>query len=541
MKKLFKTIISLLIVLATCFTLTACGTTIKTIKKTENTATGKYAGQTIILHTNDVHGAIAGYSYLPDLKTSIEAEGGTVILVDAGDYTSGNIYVSVSKGESAITLMNQVGYDLATFGNHEFDFGFAQLQSNLTKANFNIICSDIEKDGKTIYDSEIIYQVGSLKIGFFALSTPEIQTKVVPSLIEGLEFFEKEELYKRAQEEADKLNKVCDIVVCLSHLGIDDESIGNRSIDVMENTTGIDFVIDGHSHSVIANGDKKDGLQQTGTAFENIGLIAIDNKTKQIVEAKLIPTEALTQDEDVLAIANNIIATVDADFGATFATTEYKLIGEKPIVRTQETNLTNLIADALVWFVKNETTLEVDDEHILTVINGGGIRATIEPGDISKSTIKTVLPFGNTVAVYYITGAELLEALEASTFATPEANGGFPQIANMKIVVDTTIPYDAGSEYPGSTYCAPNSIKRVTIVEINGKEFDPTATYAVVTNNFCGSGGDTYYAFRRAYDAGKGFDTSIPMDEAVVNYINYELGGVIPEKYAEPQGRIIIK
>jgi len=550
MKKLFKTLISLLVVLMLA-TLTGCSSSINTIKKEENKAEGEYAGQTVILHTNDVHGAVEGYSYLPELKASIEAQGGTVILVDAGDYTNGSIYVSISKGESAVTLMNQVGYDLATLGNHEFDFGFAQLQNNLSKAEFNVICSDILKDGKSIYDSEVIYKVGSLKVGFFALSTPETQTKVNPGLIQGLVFTEKEDLYALAQAEADKLAKKCDVVICLSHLGVDDESQGNRSIDVLGNTTGIDFVIDGHSHTVMSNGEKVvedatekvdvTNVQQTGTELANVGLIAIDNKTKQIVKSENIATEGLAQNADVLATAQNIVATVDAEYGATFATTEYVLVGEKPIVRSQETNLGNLIADSMVWSVTNETTLEVDNDHVVAVTNGGGIRATVEAGDISRTTTKTVLPFGNTIAVNYVTGAELLEALEASTYCTPDAVGGFPQISGMKITVDTTVEYDAGSEYPGSTYCAPNSIKRVTIDEVNGQPFDETATYAVVTNNFCAAGGDTYYAFKRAYDAGNGFDTSIPMDETLVNYINFELGGKITAKYADVEGRITIK
>jgi len=551
MKRVLKTIVSLLVVLMTIVTLTGCSSSIKTVKKEANSASGDYAGQTVILHTNDVHGAVEGYSYMPELKASIEGQGGTVILVDAGDYTNGNIYVSISKGESAITLMNQAGYDLVALGNHEFDFGFDQLTQNLSNATFNVLCSNIYKDGKTIYDSEIIYKVGSLKIGFFALATPEIQTKVNPSAITGLTFTEKEDLYKAAQAEADKLNEKCDVVICISHLGVDDESVGNRSIDLMKNTTGIDFVIDGHSHTVLSNGEqtleagtkKVDyaNLQQTGTEFANIGLIAIDNKTKEIVKSELIPTADLAQNADVLATAKNIKDTVDAEFGATFATTAYQLVGEKPIVRTQETNLGNLITDSMVWSVTNGTELKVDNDHVVAVTNGGGIRATVEVGDISRSAIKTVLPFGNTIAVNYVTGAELLEALEASTYCTPEAVGGFPHISGMKITIDTTAAFDAGEEYPDSTYFAPKSINRVTIDEVNGKPFDKDATYAVVTNNFCAAGGDTYYAFKRAYDAGNGFDTSIPMDEGLVNYINYELAGTISAKYADVEGRITIK
>ncbi len=540
MKKLFNAV-TLFLTVFLLASLSACSPSVKTVQKPQNTASGEYAGQTVILHTNDVHGAVEGYSYLPALKASIEAQGGTVILVDAGDYTNGSVYVSVSKGESAVTLMNQVGYDISALGNHEFDFGFEQLQENLKNAQYNVLCANITKDGKLIFDSEIIYQVGSLKIGFFALSTPEIQTKVNPALIQGLNFTEKEGLYKTAQQEADKLSKKCDIVICLAHLGIDGETEGNRSTDVMANVTGIDFLIDGHSHSVIANGDLEAPIQQTGTGFANIGFIAIDNATKKIVRSGLISTEGLSQDAEVLATAKNIIDTVDAEYGAVFATTEYVLEGKKLMVRTQETNLGNLLTDAMLWTVSNEAELTVDAAHTVVVTHGGGIRASVVVGGISRSAIKEVLPFGNTIAVNYVSGAELLEALEVSTYCTPESVAGFPHVAGMKITIDTTKEYDAGEEYPDSTYCAPKSIQRVTIDEINGQPFDPSATYAVITNNFTAAGGDTYYAFKRAYDAGNGFDTAITMDDALANYIRIELGGEIPEKYAEPQGRVTVK
>lgn len=538
MKRNLKKAVSLLLVALMVLSLVACGSGVQTIKKDENKGTGKYAGQTVILHTNDVHGAVEGYSYLPALKAEIEKEGGSVILADAGDFTNGNIYVSISEGESAVTLMNQAGYDVVALGNHEFDFGFDTLKKNLEKANFKVLCSNVYKDGKTIYDSEAVIKVGGLKVGFFALHTPETQTKVNPSTIEGLTFTEKEDLYKVAQEEADKLKKAADVVICLAHLGVDEESAGNRSTDVMANTTGIDMIIDGHSHTVMTKGEKGEAIQSTGTEFANIGCVVIDNKTKKIVSNELIETAKLAQDADVLATAKNIISTVDTEFGAKFATSAVALDGVKANVRSGETNLGDLVCDALLWSATNETKLEVEKDMVVAVTNGGGIRASVDAGDVSRSTIKTVLPFGNTIAVNYITGAELLEALEASTYSTPEAIGGFPQIAGMKISIDTTVAFDEGDEYPDSTYHAPKTCGRVMILEVNGKPFDPTATYAVVTNNFCAAGGDTYYAFKRAYDAGKGFDTSIPMDEALVNFIKFNLGGEIGAAYAEPQGRI---
>jgi len=182
-------------------------------------------------------------------------------------------------------------------------------------------------------------------------------------------------------------------------------------------------------------------------------------------------------------------------------------------------------------------TLGVPEENVVAVTNGGGIRAWIHKGDVTKNDVNTVLPFGNTVAVVYVTGAELLEALEASTYCTPTAIGGFPQVSGLVYSIATDVEFDQGEQYPDSTYYAPKSIGRVSILEVNGQDFDPKATYAVVTNNFCAAGGDTYYVFK---NASKQFDTSIPMDEAVVEFISERLNGIVGEEYAEPMGRILV-
>ena len=191
----------------------------------------------------------------------------------------------------------------------------------------------------------------------------------------------------------------------------------------------------------------------------------------------------------------------------------------------------------MLWKIRSDATIKVPVENVVAITNGGGIRATVKAGDITKKDINTVLPFGNTLAVVYVTGAELLEALEASTFCTPESLGGFPQAAGLQLALKTYEKYDANPDpYPKSTYYGPKSIQRVTIDNVNGKAFDPTATYAVVTNNFVAGGGDTYHAFAAATDQ---FDTGLPLDEVVMEYITKELKGVIGEEYALPGDRIV--
>ena len=377
-----------------------------------------------------------------------------------------------------------------------------------------------------------------MKVGFFGLLTPEAQTKANPALIKGLTFAI-DDLWAVSQKQIDALADA-DVVICLSHLGVDNETKPYTSYDLWNNTKGIDMIIDGHSHTVMTKGDKNEPIQSTGTAFANIGVIVIDDASKKIESNELVAvTDTMAKDEAVAAAAEKIIDRVKAEYDVKFAVSKVELNGAKAPNgnRDSETNNGDLITDAMVWQVlQNKDGLTVNEDHVVAITNGGGIRAAIKPGDVTKNDINTVLPFGNTVAVVYVTGAELLEALEASTYCTPGAIGGFPQVSGINFTLHTGKAYDANAEtYPNSTYYGPKSINRVVINSINGKEFKENEIYAVVTNNFCAAGGDTYYAFA---SASAQFDTGIPVDEAVMAYITRELKGVIGEQYAAPQGRI---
>ena len=504
-----------------------------------------FKGKTVILHTNDVHGAIASYTYTKALKATYERAGADVILVDAGDYSQGDPTVSVYKGLSAIKLMNKAHYDVATLGNHEFDYGWPQLKKNLKKAKFTVVCADVLQNGKVLAGTKantVIKTSSGLKVGFFGMETPEAQTKTNPALIKGLTFLAGEDMYKCAQAQVDELKEKADVIICLSHLGVDPESKPNRSYDLLANTTGIDFLIDGHSHTVMEKGENGEKIQSTGSKFENIGVIVIDNKTKKIEDNYLIAVdETLPTSKLVTKNANKYTNKIEELYGTVFAKSEVDLNGEKaPGNRTEETNNGDLITDAMIWQVmQNKEGLAVDLDHVVAITNGGGIRAAIAAGDITRKDVLTVLPFGNTITLVYVTGAELLEALEASCQSCPEALGGFPQIAGMKITIDTTKEYQPNADtYPGSTYYGPKKITRVTIDSVNGKKFNKKDVYAVITNNFLAAGGDTYYAFAAA--SGQ-FDTGVPLDEAVMAYITEELGGVIGTDYAKPQGRITVK
>lgn len=499
-------------------------------------------GHIVILHTNDVHGAIGEYAKVAALKQAYQAAGAYVLLADAGDFIQGDPTVSASQGKTAIELMNLAGYDVAAPGNHEFDYGYPNLKTLAGEADFPILAANVRYDNAAaLGDQTTFTTTDGKKIGIFGLDTPETATKAHPDKIKGVSFLAAQEMFDCAQAQVDALKADgCDYIICLGHLGIDAESTGNRSIDLLEKVTGIDVFIDGHSHSTLeeikeaTNGTGKVGdtvLTSTGTKLANVGMVDI-SPDGTISTSSLATSElTVTPDAKVAARAEEIQKEIDADYGTVFAKTEVALDGEKANVRTGETNLGDLIADAMLW----QAGL-LDEGVDVAVTNGGGIRASIAAGDITKKDINTVLPFGNTLYVVKVTGAELLEALEASTYCTPEAIGGFPQVAGIEFTVNTGAQFDTKELYPGSTYGKPASINRVMIQTVGGEAFNPEETYTIVTNDFMGAGGDTYYAFKAA---SSGYDSGVPLDEVVMDYITSELKGVVSKaQYGETDNRI---
>ena len=531
-------------------------------------------GKVVILHTNDTHGADLdeegtsfGMAGVAQLKKDFEAAGADVLLVSAGDSIMGKPLVSADQGKSAIEFMNAAGYDAMTVGNHELDFGIDNLKALAKDADFPILCADMttEADGKTVFDSNKIFEIGGVKVGVFGLAPPETLTKADASKMPGITFPQTDKLYAVAQAQVDELNKAgADLIVCLGHLGIDDESIGNRSIDVCEHVNGIDLFIDGHSHSTTADIIAKVGdtnvvngakIVSTGTALANVGVVIYDQEPGTLPD-ELVPAASYTKtDADVAKLVDDRNTAVDKVYGEKIATTEVDLNGSRsggaatdPVtkaemtfpegegVRTTETNLGDFAADAILWQAR-QTLGEENVDAALT--NGGGIREALAKGDISKKSLLAVFPFGNTVATIDVTGAQLLEALEAATCTTPEAIGAFPQVSGIEFTLNTGVPYVNGTQYANSTYYAPaNPGSRVTISTVNGEAFDPAATYTIATNDFTAKGGDTYGVFKIA---GGWKDVGVSLEDALINYTTEELDGTITaEQYGEPAGRITI-
>lgn len=509
--------------------------------ETTTSTTKDLTGHIVILHTNDVHGGIAGYAKLAAAKESYTASGAYTLLVDAGDYIQGDPTVSASQGKTAIELMNSTGYDAATVGNHEFDYGYANLKTISAQANFPILAANVQYNGATAFDNHTIFTAANgKKIGVFGLETPETATKAHPAKIQGVTFVGGQDMMKLAQTEVDTLKAAgCDYVICLGHLGIDAESTGNRSIDVLNAVTGIDVFIDGHSHSTLdqikaaTNGTGKVGnayLTSTGTKLANVGVV--DIAPDGTITTSNVPLDTLTaENADTAAVIQRIQQQIDADYGAVFAQSEVQLNGEKAQVRTGETNLGDLITDAMLWQAGT-----LGEKVDAAISNGGGIRASLSVGGLTKKDINTVLPFGNTLYLVKLTGAQLLEALEASTCSLPESIGAFPQVSGIEYTVNTGAKFSSTENYPGSTYGKPNAVNRVTIQSVGGAAFDPAETYTIVTNDFLGAGGDTYYTFK---SSPVGYDTGVPLDEVLMDYITAQCKGTITKAaYGQTAGRI---
>ncbi|HNW86982.1 MAG TPA: bifunctional UDP-sugar hydrolase/5'-nucleotidase [Candidatus Limiplasma sp.] len=518
-------------------------------------------GKLVIVHTNDIHGRAqtdlaepsVGYAQIKQYREDAKALGASVLLLDAGDASQGEPIVNLEKGANAFQFMNWAGYDAMCPGNHEFDWGVDQFLQNAGTAEFPVLCANLLRTSdKTLYfEPYKIFDEGEYKVGVIGLDTPETLTKTNPSLMNNVTFLMGEDLYASTQKYVDELKAAgCNLIVVLGHLGVEEESTGNRSLDLIANTTGIDLFIDGHSHVVLNEAVQQkheDGaenvpttlLVSTGCYGHNIGEVVFDGKKLSASLYAAQPTQVSAEygDADVSAQIGAIGDQIDKELSTAFAKTEVLLDGNKaPGVRTQETNLGDFCTDAMLWQAN-----QVYFEPVVAAFNnGGGIRASIQIGDVTMKDMKTVFPFGNTLQIMTLKGSELLELIEASTFCTPEPIGGFLQVSGVVFTVDTTVPYENGEQYPNSTYYAPAKPgSRVTIATVGGEAFDPEKDYVVVTNDFSAAGGDQSYVLKYANQQ-TGFNTYVALEDALIDYTRDVLGGVIGQQYAQPQGRITI-
>lgn len=434
-----------------------------------------------IVHTNDTHGRMLdddergdsmGFAKIATLVDQVKAKNPNTLVLDAGDAFQGMPDVNISQGEGLIPILEEVGYDAMTLGNHEFDYGFEalkNLESKMTK--IPMITANIydAKKGGRVFKPYVIKNVGGVKVGIFGLTTPETVYKSHPDNTKGLNFINP---VTSAKSMVKTLEGKADVIVCLSHLGTEGDY---TSMKIAEQVEGIDLIIDGHSHTKMPFGMIEINgtlIAQTGEYTKNVGIVELEIEDNKVVRksASLVgDTDKIEEDEKVAQLIEDLKETNKPLLEQVVGKSDVELDGVRENVRTKETNLGNLSTDALRVITGADCALQ----------NGGGIRSSIAAGDITKKDLAAVFPFGNTVQVREMSGKTLLAALEHSVSMYPEANGGFLQVSGIKFTFNPK--KKAG--------------KRVSSVTVGGKKLDLKKKYKVAMNDFTAAGGDGYDMF----------------------------------------------
>ena len=468
-----------------------------------------------ILYTNDVHTYIdkqspkLTYAAIADLKQSYQNAGKDVLLVDAGDHVQGTAYGSMDEGASIIKLMNAAGYDAATPGNHEFDYGMDRAKAIMKEADFPYLsCNWVDlRTTLRVLPSVKVFVRGGRRIAFVGVTTPETFTKSTPAYfmdkaqrkyiydIQGGEDGKK--LYDAVQKAIDKAKLLADVVIGLGHLGVDPSSSPWTSEEVIAHTSGFDAFIDGHSHTVMENKQVKDAsgkavtLTQTGSYFANVGEMTI--AADGTITTKLIPTHE-GMDAGIAAMQTGWVNTVDDMLGEKIAVGDSDFYVTDPAIgkrriRSAETNLGDFVADGIYTYFNEVEKLHCD----VAIMNGGGIRADVPAGDWTFKTCKQVSPFGNVACLMSVTGKQIQDALEfAARFAGEggKENGGFLQVAGATYEIHTDIPNTVQTDEKNVWIGSATGTPRVQNVKIYDKAsgsylpLDPGATYALAGMNY---------------------------------------------------------
>lgn len=468
-----------------------------------------------IIHTNDTHSRILsedggfGFANIATIAKETRKENPNTILVDAGDTLHGKPLVNVSKGENAVKILDAAGYDFMVPGNHDFNYGNERLKelSKLAK-NFKMLDANVKKDGQDMLTPYEIIEKGNVKMGIFGLTTPETAYKTNPVNLEGITF---EDPIKVSEKMVKELKDKVDVIIALTHVGLDDSSVVT-SKEIAEKVQGIDVIIDGHSHTKLNDGVMVNNtlIAQTGEYDQNLGIVELEISDKHITnkKAKLINSQeykVVKEDEKVTDLLKNIQKENDKVFSEVVASTDVLLDGVRGNVRTKETNLGNLTADATRDITKAD----------IAFLNGGSLRTSIEAGEITKGKLAELFPFGNIVQTIRLSGSDIVKALEVSVGPYPTEQGGFLQVSGIKFSFDPT--KEKGN--------------RVFDVKVGGNLIDLNKEYTVAINDFLSQGGDGYSMFKTTI-VGE-FET---YDDVFTKYLNKN-----GTKGAEELGRIIVQ
>lgn len=509
-------------------------------------------GQTVILYTNDVHCAIDGYSKLAAYRAQLEEQGDQVIVVDAGDAIQGETIGTLTQGEAITDLMNTAGYDYAVPGNHEFDYGldtFLSLAQN--NAQYEYLSSNFLdlRSGELVFAPYEIVEVSGQEIAFVGIATPETYTKSTPAYFQDengnfIYSFEEDRLYEAVQSAVDSAREEgADLVIVVGHLGIEGITAGWRSTDVIANTDGIDAFIDGHAHETIPgtvyqNKEQEEvPLSSTGTKFANFGVMTIldgEISTELVspdsvnVEASEASKAAYQEVQDKIDGYNEEMSYLNEKLGTseTELTVDDPQSGQRRI-RSGETNMGDFVADAY---------REVTGADI-SLVNGGGIRASIGAGDVTRKSLMDINPWNNPMCVIEATGQQIVDSLENGARLNPEECGGFLQVSGLTYEIHAWRESPVITDDKGSFQSVdPSGERRVENVRINGQPIDLSATYTVAGSVYLlQEGGDGNTMFQGAKVVAQ--DGMLADAEMLIRYFTENLGGTVTaERYGNPYG-----
>lgn len=485
----------------------------------------------VILYENDVHCEMSGYSTLAAMKNELKAEYAHVGVVSSGDFLQGGIVGALSKGEYIVRLMNLVGYDAVALGNHEFDFGLERLLELSDMLDAKSVCANFVKVGEgECFEPYSIVSYGEVKVAYIGITTPitvektSFPTQFFDEAGNPVYSFSEDNLAAVVQENIDKaLAEGADYVIALSHLGDVEEMYNAR--EVVSNTVGLDAVLDAHSHSVIESAtlvDKNGNdvvYTSTGTKFANIGKLVI---SADGISTELVSLEEYTKTDPVLdSVIEEIMEEYEIITGRKVANSHYDLLAYDEegnrIIRTEETNLGDLVADAFRY------VLEADVGYL----NGGGIRQDIKAGEVTFGDLLNVLPFGNSGVVVEVSGETIVKMLEEAVSKWPEESGNFPHVSGIRFSMNTLAEpynrvYDVKVQDPETGYYIPIDLQK---------------SYKLASSNFILlEGGDGMSMFKDA----KVVSCTGELDvEILESYITDHLNGEIGEDYATIDYRIL--
>jgi len=453
----------------------------------ESIPTNAESVSVIIVHTNDLHGSIwekepeMGYAHIAAKVKKFKETNNNVLLLDAGDTFQGNSAASLSQGESIVKIMNSMGYDAMVVGNHDFSYGWQRLCELSEMTNFPVLAANVRReDGDHLLATSTIKELNGVRIGIFGLTTTETLQKTHPRNVAGLIF---DDPIQTAREMVEELRDNCDLIIALVHLPLIDTE--DSCAKLAEEVDGIDLIVSGHSHYKLECGMMVNDtlIVQAGEKGESLGVVRMELKDGDVkdINASLYTPNwkqgGLDTDFEVQSVINDINRENEEIMLRVIGKTDVFLNGEREQVRVSQTNLGNLVAKAMLEATGADGA----------IINGGGIRTSIEAGEITRGDVVNVLPFNNYVILKEVRGKDLVQALEHGVALYPEMSGRYPQVAGIDF------SFSANKE-PGN---------RLIKVTIGGLELDPERMYRIAINDFMAAGGDGYDVFEKARSLGE--------------------------------------